>query len=80
MLCLCLSELTFAAQWWSGSTITVYMEDVKYLQTLGREHVIAMFNHKCDLDWLMSLVIAERLGMMGVSTWSVRSETWFSGS
>ena len=44
------------------------MEDVKDFQMLGHEHMIAMFNHKYDVDWLMSWVFAERLALLGVST------------
>ena len=33
----------------------------------GKEHVIVLMNHKYDIDWLMSWILAERLQMLGVS-------------
>ena len=54
------------------------MEDVKDFQTLGREHIIAMFNHKYDVDWLMSWVFAERLTLLGVSTSQILTYVYIS--
>jgi hypothetical protein len=39
-------------------------EDYKYI---GHEHVIALMNHKYDIDWLMAWILSERFKMLGVS-------------
>ena len=59
-------ELTFLAQWWAGCECTIYLENADDEKYIGKEHVIALMNHKYDIDWLMTWLVAERRGMLGV--------------
>ena len=61
-------EFTFLAQWWSGSECDVFVENMEDLKYFGKEHVLAIMNHKYDIDWLMSWMVCERLGMLAVCT------------
>ena len=61
------SEFTFLGQWWSGSDCTVVMEKKEDLKYIGKEHTIVVMNHKYDIDWLMTWILAERFEMLGVS-------------
>ncbi|GFN81173.1 1-acyl-sn-glycerol-3-phosphate acyltransferase 3, partial [Plakobranchus ocellatus] len=56
--------VTFLAQWWSGIDVTLYMknEDVQYL---GKEHSLALLNHKYDIDWVTTWIMAERFSLLG---------------
>ncbi|GFR67471.1 1-acyl-sn-glycerol-3-phosphate acyltransferase 3 [Elysia marginata] len=60
------SQVPFLAQWWSGSNVILYMkpEDLKYL---GKEHTLAILNHKYDIDWVMTWLLCEEFGCLGSS-------------
>jgi len=64
----CCVEITFLCHWWSGSDCTVRLEKESDLAMIGKEHIIALMNHKYDIDWLMAWILAERLQMLGVTT------------
>ncbi|KAK7107388.1 1-acyl-sn-glycerol-3-phosphate acyltransferase delta-like [Littorina saxatilis] len=57
-------QLTFLAQWWSGTEVLIYMDD-EDMKKVGKEHVMVMMNHKYDIDWLMAWILAERFSMLG---------------
>ena len=61
------TELTCLAQWWASSEVTVYVENKDDIALLGKEHVLVLMNHKYDIDWLMTWILAERFQMLGVS-------------
>lgn len=58
------SQLVFLADWWSGSTLYVYIseEDLKYC---GKEHVLLLMNHCYEIDWLVGWVFCEKVGVLG---------------
>ena len=59
--------MVFIGQWWSGSDCTVHFEDPTVVSKyIGKEHTIVIMNHKYDIDWLMTWIIAERCGLLGV--------------
>ena len=62
-----MSEFTVLAQWWSGSESTLIAEDPDVLKYVGKEHHIVVANHKYDIDWVALWILAERVGMLGVS-------------
>jgi hypothetical protein len=59
-------ELTFLYSWWSDSDITVFA-DPKDIEHLKHEYAINLVNHRYEIDWLIGLVTAQRLGVLGVS-------------
>lgn len=58
------SQLVFLADWWSGSTLYVYIsdEDMKYC---GKEHVLLLMNHTYEVDWLMGWMFCDKVGVLG---------------
>ncbi|XP_065091117.1 1-acyl-sn-glycerol-3-phosphate acyltransferase delta-like [Ochlerotatus camptorhynchus] len=58
------SQLVFLADWWSGSTLYIYIseEDLKYC---GKEHVLLLMNHCYEIDWLVGWVFCEKVGVLG---------------
>lgn len=58
-------QLTFLAQWWAGCECSVYLENADDEKYIGKEHVIVLMNHKYDIDWLMTWLLAERWSMLG---------------
>ncbi|CAF1177749.1 unnamed protein product [Rotaria sordida] len=58
------SQLTFLYSWWSDSNVTVYVDpqDLKHLQ---HEYSIILVNHRYEIDWLLGLVVAQELGILG---------------
>ena len=60
------TELVTLAQWWSGSNCTVHLDNPESMKYVGREHTVVIMNHKYDIDWLMTWILAERLALLGV--------------
>ena len=58
-------DLTALAQYWSGSTCTLYCseEDFKYV---SHENSICIMNHKYDVDWMMGWLICQKVGVLAV--------------
>ncbi len=59
-------ELTFLYSWWADSDITIYM-DPKDLEHLKHEYALNLVNHRYEIDWLVGLVIAQRLNLLEVN-------------
>lgn len=57
-------QLVFLADWWSGSTLYVYIsdEDMNYC---GKEHVLLLMNHTYEVDWLVGWMFCEKIGVLG---------------
>ena len=45
-------------------TLVVDEEDFKHI---GHEHALVIMNHKYDVDWLMTWMVAQQKGLLGVS-------------
>ena len=58
-------QITVYAQWWSGSECSVCMEKAEDFEKFGREHVLAIMNHKFDIEWMMTWIIAVRRNILG---------------
>ena len=59
-------ELTFLYSWWADSDITVYV-DPKDIEHLKHEYAVNLVNHRYEIDWLIGLVTAQKLGLLGVN-------------
>lgn len=57
-------ELVAISEWWSGSTVTVYIsdEDMKYA---GHEHTLLVMNHAYEVDWLFGWMFCEKINILG---------------
>ena len=60
------SELTFLYSWWAKSEITIYA-DPKDLELLKHEYALNLVNHRYEIDWLVGMVAAQKLGLLGVT-------------
>ncbi|CAD5113021.1 DgyrCDS2223 [Dimorphilus gyrociliatus] len=58
------TELAFFAQWWSGSDVTLHFENEEDCSSIGHENTLILMNHKYDIDWLMTWIISERIGIL----------------
>ncbi|ESO92258.1 hypothetical protein LOTGIDRAFT_121170 [Lottia gigantea] len=58
------SFYTFLGSWWSNSECYVYtdMADFKHF---GKENCICIQNHRYEIDWLMTSIVAENFQMLG---------------
>jgi hypothetical protein len=59
-------DLTFLYSWWADSNVTVYV-DPKDLKDLQNEYSIILVNHRYEIDWLVGLVVAQEIGILGVN-------------
>ena len=60
-------ELTFLAQYWSGSTCDIFIDDEDF-KRISKENCICIMNHKYDVDWLMGWIVCQQTGLLGVCT------------
>ncbi|CAF4182815.1 unnamed protein product, partial [Adineta steineri] len=60
------SQLTFIYTWWADSDVTVFV-DPKDLEYLKHEYALNLVNHRYEIDWLVGLVTAQKLGILGGS-------------
>ena len=59
-------ELTFLYSWWSYSDIAVFVNQ-NDLECLKHEYALNLVNHRYEIDWLVGMVTAQRLGVLGVN-------------
>jgi lysophosphatidic acid acyltransferase / lysophosphatidylinositol acyltransferase len=45
------ANVTSLGQWWSLSDVEIFMKEEDF-KMLGKENIIAVYNHKYDVDWL----------------------------
>lgn len=58
------AQLVFLHDWWSGSTLYIYISD-EDLKHCGTEHVLLLMNHTYEVDWLVGWVFCEKVGVLG---------------
>ena len=63
-------ELTFLYSWWSGSEITFFGKSDD-LDQLRHEYALNLVNHRYEIDWLVGMVAAQKLGLLGVNSRSL---------
>lgn len=59
------SQFTFLGQWWADSKVKVFIENSEDIKMLGKDHTIVLMNHKYEVDWLVTWIMSERLGILG---------------
>lgn len=52
-----ISEIVYVAEWWSGSTCTIFTDDDTWAK-MGNEHALIVMNHSFEVDWLMVGLLA----------------------
>lgn len=61
------SQIVALAEWVSGSTVRVFFKDDESRRMFNAEHTICVSNHKYELDWLWTWLVADKFGVLGVS-------------
>ncbi|KAI9581614.1 1-acyl-sn-glycerol-3-phosphate acyltransferase delta-like [Glossina fuscipes] len=59
------SQLIFISDWYSNSSIKVYMDADDLAQYGGKEHVLLIMNHSYEIDWLAGWMFTEKMGVLG---------------
>lgn len=58
------TELVAISEWWSGSTVTVYITD-EDMKLAGKEHTLLVMNHAYEVDWLFGWMFCDKINMLG---------------
>lgn len=59
------SQLVFVAEWYSNSTLYVYIDPEVERKYVGKEHVLLIMNHSYEIDWLAGWMFTEKAGVLG---------------
>ncbi|CAG9784974.1 unnamed protein product [Diatraea saccharalis] len=59
------SQLVFMAEWWSGTTMSVYIKKDEYEKFYGKEHGYLIMNHSYEIDWLMGWQFCDGIQVLG---------------
>ncbi|XP_039114430.1 1-acyl-sn-glycerol-3-phosphate acyltransferase PLS1-like [Dioscorea cayenensis subsp. rotundata] len=57
-------QLVWLFDWWAAIEVQVYA-DAETLESMGKEHLLVIPNHRSDVDWLVGWILAERTGYLG---------------
>jgi len=58
-------QFTCIAKYWSNSELTVYVDDPAGMEKFGAEHCLVLMNHKYEIDWLYSWLLADAYNVLG---------------
>uniref|UniRef100_A0A8D1AE52 1-acylglycerol-3-phosphate O-acyltransferase n=1 Tax=Sus scrofa TaxID=9823 RepID=A0A8D1AE52_PIG len=61
------SQLVMLLEWWSGTECVIHTDPRAYPK-YGKENAIVVLNHKFEIDFLCGWSLAERFGVLGVSS------------
>ncbi|KPJ09749.1 1-acyl-sn-glycerol-3-phosphate acyltransferase gamma [Papilio machaon] len=53
------------SEWWSGTTLSLYVKKDEYNKYYGKEHGYLIMNHSYEIDWLMGWQFCDGLGVLG---------------
>ncbi|XP_013188785.1 1-acyl-sn-glycerol-3-phosphate acyltransferase gamma [Amyelois transitella] len=59
------SQLVFMSEWWSGTTMSIYIKKDEYEKFYGKEHGYLIMNHSYEIDWLMGWQFCDGIGVLG---------------
>ncbi|KAF7996303.1 hypothetical protein HCN44_001935 [Aphidius gifuensis] len=59
------SQLVFLGEWWSGSTIEIWIKEGDYEKYFGKEHGFLLMNHSYEIDWLAGWIFCDRIQVLG---------------
>ncbi|XP_065359975.1 1-acyl-sn-glycerol-3-phosphate acyltransferase delta-like [Calliphora vicina] len=59
------SQLIFVADWYSNSTLQVFMDGDDEKTYAGNENVLLMMNHSYEIDWLAGWMFTEKVRVLG---------------
>ncbi|CAG4941835.1 unnamed protein product [Parnassius apollo] len=59
------SQLVFMSEWWSGTTVSIYIKKDEYNKYYGKEHGYLIMNHSYEIDWLMGWQFCDGIGVLG---------------
>lgn len=56
------------SEWWSGSTLSIYIKKDEFDKYYGKEHGYLVMNHSYEIDWLMGWHFCDGIQVLGVRT------------
>lgn len=56
------------SEWWSGTTMSIYIKKDEYDKFYGKEHGYLIMNHSYEIDWLMGWQFCDGIQVLGVSS------------
>nr|XP_014094735.1 1-acyl-sn-glycerol-3-phosphate acyltransferase gamma [Bactrocera oleae]XP_014094736.1 1-acyl-sn-glycerol-3-phosphate acyltransferase gamma [Bactrocera oleae]XP_036215080.1 1-acyl-sn-glycerol-3-phosphate acyltransferase gamma [Bactrocera oleae]XP_036215081.1 1-acyl-sn-glycerol-3-phosphate acyltransferase gamma [Bactrocera oleae]XP_036215082.1 1-acyl-sn-glycerol-3-phosphate acyltransferase gamma [Bactrocera oleae] len=59
------SQLIFIAEWYSNSTLHLYMDPEELEKFSGKEHAMIIQNHSYEIDWLCGWMFADKVQCLG---------------
>lgn len=59
------SQLVFMSEWWSGTTMSIYVKKDEYDKLYGKEHGYLIMNHSYEIDWLMGWQFCDGIQVLG---------------
>ncbi|KAJ7980774.1 1-acyl-sn-glycerol-3-phosphate acyltransferase 3-like [Quillaja saponaria] len=69
-------ELIWLFDWRAGMKVELYADSETY-QLMGQENALVICNHRCDIDWLVGWVLAQRSGCLGSALAIMKKEAKF---
>ncbi|KAF7996302.1 hypothetical protein HCN44_001934 [Aphidius gifuensis] len=58
-------EVVFLGDWWSGSELSIYMNEDDYKKYYGKEHGFVLMNHCYEVDWIIACMLLDRMKILG---------------
>ncbi|XP_011199230.2 1-acyl-sn-glycerol-3-phosphate acyltransferase gamma [Bactrocera dorsalis] len=59
------SQLIFIAEWYSNSTLHLYIDPEELEKFCGEEHAMIIQNHSYEIDWLCGWMFADKVKCLG---------------
>lgn len=59
-----IAEIVFIADYWADCELILYCNK-EDLEALGKEHTLALINHKYEIDWLFGWSFLSKIGTLG---------------
>lgn len=63
--------MAFIGDWWSGSELSIYMNEDDYKKYYGKEHGFVLMNHCYEVDWIIACMLFDRMKVLGVSSYNI---------
>lgn len=60
------SQIVALAENWCNCKLTICWANEESEKLFGREHCVALLNHKYEIDWLYCWLVADKLQFLGV--------------
>ncbi|RWS15252.1 1-acyl-sn-glycerol-3-phosphate acyltransferase delta-like protein [Dinothrombium tinctorium] len=59
------SQTVALSEWWAKNKLTIYFADQESHDHFGKEHALAVMNHKYEIDWLYTWTLSDKFHCLG---------------